>query len=298
MAPSQTSCDVVAGGKAELPKIDVWRLINKLGAGRFCDVFAAVPVDSQSDQPAGHAIKVLQNRWNDDPLVRHRMAMEGQAGCAVSNAHVVPILGGAVKQALPYLIMPLLAGSTLEHHLAIDSSVELPKSLCIIRQAAQGLAALHEAGWVHGDIKPSNIMIAPSSHTTIIDLGFVHPCDNAENKMNGSPFGTLPYAAPERFRSVGAGSFPSDIYSLGMILYEVLCGRGPFSATTPADWAAAHAESRVEDPRHLRPGLSPRLTALLLRMLAKQPLRRPTAVEIIEAFVPLEIQALDEWAAA
>ena len=297
-SPSHARYDAIAGGKVALPKLDAWRLIEKIGSGRFCDVFAAVPTESRSDRPAGHAIKLLHDRWDDDPIVRYRMAMESQAGRIVFNAHVVPILGGAVIQASPYLIMPLLTGSTLAHHLAVDSSVELSKCLSIIRQTAEGLAALHEAGWVHGDIKPSNIMIAASGHTTVVDLGFVHRCDNAENTMDGSPFGTLPYAAPERFRSVAAGSFHSDIYSLGMVLHEVVCGRGPYSATKPADWAAAHLESRVEDPRHLRPGLSPRLTGLLLRMLAKQPLRRPTAAEVVDALVPLEIEAMAEWAAA
>lgn len=176
-----------------------------------------------------------------------------------------------------------------------NSPIPVPHALWVTRQIAEALHALHQGGWLHGDVKPVNIMVSPAGHATLLDLGFARRIADARTAESHDVIaGTPVYCAPEFFCDRICLEPASDIYSLGATLFEMLTGQPPFNETNPADLAAAHLVRQPPDAKQLAPHLLPRLVRLLQRMLAKQPLRRPTTSELIDTLVALEIETLDE----
>jgi serine/threonine protein kinase len=172
--------------------------------------------------------------------------------------------------------MPWLAGATLARLLEGGRCFELPEALWLARQAAQGLAALHAAGWVHGDVKPSNVFVAADGHVTLIDLGFARRV--GENDSDDPPCiaATLAYAAPECLRPDAVADPRSDLFSLGTILYELLTGSLPGRDVAPGRAV----------------GMPTEVARLLGRMLAQQPLRRvQDARQLVARLAAVEIES-------
>lgn len=170
----------------------------------------------------------------------------------------------------------------------------MPETLWIARQAAEGLAALHEAGWLHGDLKPEHVLVSDEGHATLIDFGFARPLGaaSATHAVRGTPR----YLAPECLVSTLRVDQRSDLYSLGAMLFHWLAGRAPFDAATHADLARQHRQELPVDLRALVPSLPTGVVVLVRELLAKSPERRPqSAREVIERLWPLEIDAFAEW---
>ncbi len=156
----------------------------------------------------------------------------------------------------------------------------------------EALDALHQCGWWHADIKPENILIGPSGHATLLDLGFAESIRDTDrgDMIKGSPA----YWSPESCSDDLLCSTASDVYSLGVTLYESLTGRCPFVEASASAMAAAHRDAELPDPRVLVPQLGPRVARLLRAMLAKSAADRPTARQLIDRLVDLEIDTLPE----
>jgi len=164
-------------------------------------------------------------------------------------------------------------------------------ALALIRQIAATLAALHAAGWLHSQVWPRHVTISPQAHATLIDLTRCRRLDCGECDLDGT-FPAVPdYAPPETFsrRRISAAV---DIYSLGVILFEAIVGRRPFAASSPAGWATAHRREAPPDVRSIRATASLEVSELLRRMLAKEPMRRPTADQLVHWLAELEIEEL------
>ena len=212
----------------------------------------------------------------------------------MSHPHLVPVLAAQLNEPPYYLAMPLLEGRSLAEQLAARGQLELPLAFWIARQIAEALAALHQAGWSHGDVKPSNIVVSPHGHATLIDLAFARHADEKQSITERPLVGTIHYIAPEVLFSALGGDTPSDIYSLGVTLFEMLTGRLPFDSDEIAELANQH---RQELPGNLRvavPHLPTRAARLAQQMLAKEPLRRPTAADLVNRLASLEIETFAE----
>jgi len=189
--------------------------------------------------------------------------------------------------------MPRLIGTTLRQQLDSKRRMAVPTALWVARQIAEALAALHNQDWLHSDVKPANISIAPDGHATLLDLGFCQPFCHEGSAANDTIRGTFLYIAPETVTSSVATDVRSDIYSLGATLYEMLAGVPPFSAPTLADLARLHREAKPRCLRSLLPELPKTVASLVHRMLAKEPLRRPqSANALVHALISLEIESL------
>ncbi len=281
-------------GQEKLPeRMGSWELVRWAGAGSLGEIYQARPVGS----PAGpaYALKRLRPEWQEEPEAVALFRREALVGRQVSHPHLVPILAGSTARPPYYLVMPWLAGRTLADRLAASDSLDLPEALWITRQMGEALEALWSAGWMHGDVKPANIHLSPEGHATLLDLGFARNRQETGSAVDRCVLGTVAYLAPESIVSALRCDIRSDIYSLGVVLFEVLAGRLPFTGQTLAELAAQHRQDRAPELRRLVPHLPAGVTRLVREMLCKEPLRRPQSPrELIERLSALEISTFSE----
>ena len=186
---------------------------------------------------------MLHEDRQHDPLAIEMLAREAQVGRQVSHPHLIAILESQIKRAPQFLVMPWLEGATLQAYTAARRLLDPPAVLWIARQTAEALDALDQAGWMHGDVKPSNIFLSPQGHATLLDLGFARHRDEqleGPRTIAGSGY----YLAPEQVSSVYRPDIRSDIYSLGVVLYQLLAGRLPLEGETLEEMAVGTSRRR------------------------------------------------------
>jgi len=285
----------VSTGLRSPRRVKQWELVEPTATGTLTQVYRARPAGTPASQPAAYALKMLQPRWAEDPRAIALLRREAVVGRGVAHPHLVSILAASVNRPPYFVAMPWLRGATLRRHLAAGSDMDLPVILWIARQVAEALDALEAAGWMHGDVKPSNILISPEAHVTLLDLGFARRRDESGSVVDRCITGTYNYIAPEMIISALRADIRSDIYSLGVVLFEMLSGRLPFEANGLAELATLHKQAAVPDLRRLVPRLPTGVIRLVRQMLAKEPLRRPQKPqELISQLVALEIDTFAE----
>ncbi len=279
------------------PQVGTWQLMARVGHGQWAGVYRASPVNAPINRPAAYAVKMLHVTRQQDAFAIEMLAREARVGSQVSHPHLIAILESQIKRAPQFLVMPWLEGATLQAYTAARRLLDPPAVLWIARQTAEALAALDQAGWMHGDIKPSNILLSLQGHATLLDLGFARHCDDRVEDSRAIT-GTGYYFAPEHFSSVYRPDVRSDIYSLGVVLYQLLAGRLPLEGATLEQMAVAHKQTAPLNLRRVAPHVPPRVAELVHGMLAKDPLRRPQSpAELVAELVRLEIETFSERAA-
>ncbi len=279
--------------------IGSWKIDALLDEGTFARTYRARPANSPMHHPADYALKLLRKDLEDNEQIVQMVQREAYVGRHASHPHLVPILDASVKQAPYFVVMPCLSGATLQQSASSVGLPPIPHALWIARQVAEGLTALHGMGWLHGDIKPSNVFIAADGHVTVVDLGMARQTVQPGGIVDRPFTGTLHYMPPELVVSTVRADQRSDIYSLGVTLYWSLTGRLPFAADTVDELVRAHRERSVLDPRRVRPQLPRDLCNYVVKMMAKQPLRRPqTAQEVADRLMQFEIETFEERFAA
>jgi serine/threonine-protein kinase len=284
-------------GSANAPqlvgRLGPWQLVRLLGEGNFTRVYQARPAEGPQNQSASYVVKVLRNQWWRDPQAIEMQRREAWVGGKVSHPNLLPVLTASVQEPPFYIVTPKLAGVSLAQLLFQQDRLTVPLALWIGRQVADGLGALYEAtGMIHTDVKPANILVSPTGHATLIDFGFVQTPAEASQWATRPLAGTLAYIAPEMVTSALAAGPRSDIYSLGVTMYEMLAGRRPWDSDEPGELATLHREAKPADIRMLRPEVPERVAQLMHSMLAKDPLRRPgSAGELARRLVRLEIDS-------
>ena len=240
--------------------------------------------------PAAYAVKVLRERWCERPEITELLRCEARVACEVCNPHLISVLAASTVNKPYFLVSPWLDGQTLSRVLEADHRLDLPAALWIARQAAEALQALENAGWMHGDVKPGNLIVSPEGHVTLIDLGFARALGDGGSVVDRPVMGTYHYIAPEMITSRLAADIRSDIYSLGVVLFQLLSRQLPFQGPTLAQLAEQHRTWRPPDLRQLVPSLPGGLTRLVREMLSKNPWRRPRhAQEVVQRLTDLEI---------
>ena len=286
-----------SSGQVGPPQVGRWHLITQVGHGQWAGVYRACPANAPVNRPAAYAVKMLHENRQQDPVAIEMLAREALVGRQVSHPHLIPILESQTKRAPQFLVMPWLDGASLQTYVAARRLLDPPAVLWIARQTAEALDGLDKAGWMHGDIKPSNILVSPLGHATLLDLGFARHRDEKLESPRAIA-GTGYYLAPEHVSSVYRPDIRSDIYSLGVVTYQLLAGRLPLEGETLAEMALAHKQTAPLNLRRVAPNVPPRVAELVHRMLAKDPLRRPQSpAELVAELVRLEIETFSERAA-
>lgn len=272
-------------------RLGPWQLVRLLHESDLARVYLCRPADSAEDQPANYVLKVLRKEWWRDPQAIEMQRRAAWLGSTISHPHLLPVLSSSVSQAPFFFVSPKIEGRTLAEILA-SGSLTLPIVLWIGRQVAEALAALHEStGMVHADVKPANILVSAEGHTTLIDLGFAHSPDEQRHWSSRPVMGTLAYIAPESITSSLGCQLGSDLYSLGVTLYEMICSKLPFQADSPADLIRMHRETKPTCIRLEKPETPKPVASLVHRLLSKDAMRRPaSATEVAEELMRLEIE--------
>jgi serine/threonine-protein kinase len=247
-----------------------YRVIEKLGSGAMGAVHVAV--DTFIDRPV--AIKSLRPELTHDPDFVSRFRGEAKSLARLNHPNIATLYSTLVDDADLYMIMELVRGKGLDDVMRErGKALGVKESLAIMAQAADGLSYAHEIGVIHRDIKPGNLMIANDGRVKIMDFGIARVRGSQRLTRTGTAVGTPLYMSPEQCRG-GEGDERSDIYSLAVVLYEMLAGATPFSAETEYDLVQAQINSPPPPlvPRVL--GVSPQLEGAIMTALAKKPDQR------------------------
>ncbi len=272
-----------------IPRIPGYQLLQCLGGGPMTAVYAA----RADDTDAACAVKVLRPDWDDPATGIKLLQREARAGLAVRHAHLVRVTDAHVTAAPFFLVMDLLPGESLRRRLRRDYRLPVRDAVWVARQSAEALAALHAAGFLHGDVKPDNVRLTGDGTAVLIDLGFAHrPGENAAFLRAGYVLGTANYLAPEQCGPEPVEDFSSDLFSLGVMLFEMLTGRLPYPPGSLHETFRRHQCDPPADVRRAAGSLPPALVALLQRLLARRPEDRPRAAAAVGHLVNLEIAAL------
>lgn len=279
-------------GASEPRRLGAWELMGEIGRGAWTIVYQARPAGCTT--PGGdYAVKILAPEHQRDRLAVALLQREAYVSRQVTHPHLTTVLASEFDTAPRYLVTPYYSGATLQQTISQGDRLPTPHALWIVRQIAEALAALHAAGWLHLDVNSANILVAPTGHATLIDLGLARRIDEATSSRE-SIAGTPASMAPELFQTSLPVTAAADVYSLGVVLYQLLVGTVPFEDDDPMDLVASHLETPPPSLRQRLPHIPTRLARLVRRLLAKEPLRRPSVNELIAVLTDLEIETFAE----
>ena len=248
-------------------QLGLYRVVAQLGKGGMATVFKAY----QPSMDRYVALKVLPRHLADeDPQFILRFQQEAHVLAQLQNPHVLPVFDFGEAEGYTYLVMPLLSGGTLADRLQ-GQPVPLTQVRAIIAQVGDALDYAHSRGVVHRDVKPSNVLMDERGNALLSDFGIAKLVESTQHfTQTGGIVGTPAYMSPEQ----GLGTKIDrrcDIYSLGVILYQMVTGRVPFEAETPMAVLLKHINDPLPPPRSLNPALPEAVERVILKALAKNP---------------------------
>ncbi len=247
---------------------DRYQLVRVVGRGGMGEVWAGRDLRLSRDV----AVKLLSPQMASQPGVRERFDAEARSAARLNHPHVVSVFDSGEHEGTPYLVMELLPGRTLADEVA-EGPLDPERARRIGVEILSALAASHEAGILHRDIKPGNVLLTDDGLVKVGDFGIAKSTEGLNLTSTGMIVGTAGYLAPERL--AGDAATPrSDLYAVGIVLYEALSGHKPFEADTPMGLIRAVDAHQAVPLAQARPGLDPSLAATVERAMAKEPGRR------------------------
>ena len=246
---------------------DRYRLERKLGSGGMADVWLA------EDQELGRrvAVKILHERYSNDEQFVERFRREATHAAGLSHPNIVSIYDRGVAGGSYYIVMEYIEGRTLKELIVTRGPCPVPVAISYTRQILAALRYAHRNGIIHRDIKPHNVLVDREGRVKVADFGIAR-AGASEMTEAGSIVGTAQYLSPEQARGAPVDE-SSDLYSTGIVLYELLTGTVPFTGETPVEIAMKHLSQTPEAPSARRPEIPHDLDLVVLRALAKEPAR-------------------------
>ncbi len=247
-----------------------YQLEQTLGIGGMAVVYRAR--DLTLERPV--AIKVLREDFTKDDAFRYRFHQEAKAVANLSHPNIVTVHDFGLDRGRLFIVMEYVVGEDLKMILRRRRQLPIDDALNILIQACAGVGYAHRAGLVHCDIKPHNILVSNDQRVKVTDFGIARALATiAPEEKSDVIWGSPQYFSPEQ--ATGAAPSPaSDVYSLGVILYEAVTGQLPFEAATPTELARLHRDALPPPPRSINPTIPPRLEELILKVLSKEPSAR------------------------
>lgn len=260
-----------------------YELLELVGGGGMADVYKAH--DKLLDRPV--AVKILHPQFKSDEEFIEKFHREAQAAARLSHPNIVNIYDVGVSDDDHYIVMEYVPGQTLKDLIKQRGRLPVEEALRIAREIADALANAHAHNLVHCDIKPHNILMMPDGHAKVADFGIARAVTESTMTYSGNVIGSVHYFSPEQAK--GSLITPkSDVYSLGVVLYEMLTGKLPFIGETPVSIAMKHLQEQPSPVRQVVPDVPPVVEALVSRMMAKDPAMRPTSAELVQSIQQAE----------
>jgi eukaryotic-like serine/threonine-protein kinase len=251
-----------------------YRIERELGRGGMATVYLAH--DEELERPV--AVKVLARHLADDDDFRARFQREARLAGRLSHSNVV----GVYDAGDTYIVMEYVPGTSL----AEAGRLPLTRVVPLGVQACAGLQHAHDAGLVHRDVKPANLLLRDDGVLKIADFGIARAAESTRHTQIGTLLGTAAYLAPEQIAGDDATA-ASDVYSLGAVLYELLTGRPPYAFSSLGELAAKQADGVIEPVADLAPDVPPEVEAAVMHALARDPRFRPaSAAELAQELAP------------
>lgn len=267
--------------------IGQYQIVEQIGQGGMATVYKAY-------QPSIHrnvAVKILPSQYAQDPNFVKRFEQEAKAIAALEHPHILPVYDFGTQEGLTYMVMRYIKGGTLSN--LMGQKLPYERIVSLISDVARALDYAHKQGVVHRDIKPSNILIDDNGEPLLTDFGIAKMmAGSGATQLTGagSVLGTPAYMSPEQAQGVSVDG-RTDIYSLGVILYELLTGQQPYRAETPVAIVLKHVSEPLTPPRMINPNIPDPLERVVIKAMAKEPAQRyQTAGEMQRALQ----QALNE----
>ncbi|MEA2563373.1 MAG: eukaryotic-like serine/threonine-protein kinase [Acidobacteriota bacterium] len=255
-------------------RVGRYDLIRRIGTGGVAVVY-------RGWDPERHADVAIKVCTSTNPKLRRRFLLEAQIAAALQHPNVTRVLELGSEGDFPYLVQELLEGEDLSAFIKRGDPMTLRERTAVLLQIARGLAYAHSQGVLHRDVKPRNVRVLPDGSVKLMDFGFAKLLDRDLNlTTKGVAIGTLGYVSPEQFRGEQVDA-RADVFSFGVLAYELLTGVRPFAATSFPEVSRRLLE---EDPRpihELNPEYDPRLSALIAACLVKDRDRRLAGFEPI-----------------
>ncbi len=267
---------------------DRYRLEAKLGSGGMSTVYLAR--DETLDRPV--AVKVMHREMSEQADQLQRFRGEARAVAKLSHPNVVAVIDAGEDGGHPYIVFEYVEGETLKQRIARIGALDVQEALAYAIEIARALALAHAGQLVHRDVKPQNVLIDADGRAKLTDFGISRQLEQAGMTATGRVLGTTDYVAPEQ--AMGHGADPrSDIYSLGVVLYEMLTGEVPFSADSQVGVAMKHVNEELPDVQRRRSEVSAAAALVVERATFKAPERRYQHVDemIADLETALEVEA-------
>ncbi|MGA9860213.1 MAG: protein kinase, partial [Solirubrobacteraceae bacterium] len=246
-----------------------YRVLSRLGTGGMADVYLA------EDQQLGRkvALKLLHRRFAEDPDFVERFRREAQAAAGLQHPNVVSVYDRGAFEDTYYIAMEYLPGRSLKQLIRDEAPLDPLRAIDITIQILKAARFAHARGVIHRDLKPHNVIVDDADNAKVTDFGIAR-AGASDMTETGSIMGTAQYLSPEQAQghAVNAGS---DLYSIGVVLYEMLTGRVPFDAESPVTIALKHVSEAPIPPREINPAIPPELEQTVLWVLNKNATDRP-----------------------
>ncbi len=246
-----------------------YELLQRLGGGSMAEVYRSRQLSAFGRDVA---LKVIHPGYSGDQEFRARFLREAQAIARLSHPHILPLIEAGEEHGMLYLVMPLVREGTLRDLLQRRGALPLQEALPLFTQLCSAVQYAHDEGVIHRDMKPQNILLQRGVHVLLTDFGIARDLLDTRVTLTAGGVGSAEYMAPEQ--AIGQASAQSDIYSLGVVLYQMLTGAVPFSGTNPLEVLLRRANDPLPDPRLYQPNLPIGIVQALQTALAKDPQQR------------------------
>lgn len=265
--------------------LDNYRIIEHIASGGMADVYKAIDISNNDEV----AIKILPPEYARDAEMVSRFQHEAKASIGLNHPNIVKTYSTGTSQGVHYFAMEYISGRSLKDVLAESSALLPHRVLNITTQICHALNYAHSKGLIHRDVKPANIMLDEDDNIILTDFGIARITDSTRLTSTGSSMGTPEYMSPEQIQ--GDVDERTDIYSLGIVMYEMLTGRVPFQADTPVAVAYKQVHEPLVKPRKIAPATPSELELIILKALEKEPYLRYQSMQAMYNELPKEIRS-------
>jgi serine/threonine-protein kinase len=242
-----------------------YRIEDEIGSGGMSTVYRAF--DETLERPV--AVKILHSDISREPRQLERFRREARTVAQLSHPHVVMVIDAGEDQGKPYIVFAHIRGETLKDRIRREGALPIPEAVAYAIEIGRALEAAHEQGLVHRDVKPQNVLIDEEGRAKVTDFGIARGLEVEQLTAAGRVVGTTDYVSPEQAMGQEVTG-QSDVYSLGIVLYEMLTGEVPFKGTSAVGVAMKHVREGLPDVQRRRPEISAALAAVVERATAKE----------------------------